>query len=66
MKRLADRVEVFAEDQGSDDPHVVVTNYFGEEEARKRRREFMGKQLAAAFEEDFEPANDFEQVHADG
>lgn len=49
VKRLANRAEAFAEDQGSDDPHVVVTNYFGEEEARKRRREFMGNQLAAAF-----------------
>ncbi|ELY63082.1 tyrosine-type recombinase/integrase [Natrinema versiforme] len=50
VKRLADRIEVIAEEQGSDDAHVVVTNYLGEEEARKRRREFMREQLAAAFE----------------
>ncbi|MGQ3413714.1 hypothetical protein ACT4ML_15825 [Natrinema sp. LN54] len=49
MKRLADRIDVIADEQDSDDS-CVVTNYLGEEETRKRRREFMREQLATAFE----------------
>ncbi|WP_455448195.1 tyrosine-type recombinase/integrase [Natrinema thermotolerans] len=49
VKRLSKRLETIAEEQGSNDPHVIVTNYYGEEEARKRRREFMREQLADAF-----------------
>ncbi|RKD88005.1 tyrosine-type recombinase/integrase [Halopiger aswanensis] len=50
VKRLSSQIEAVAAEQGSSDPNVVVENYLGEEEARKRRREFMREELAAAFE----------------
>ncbi|WP_161605701.1 hypothetical protein [Natrinema pallidum] len=43
-------IEAVADEQGSDDPNVVVTNDLGEEEARKRRREYMTEQFVEAFE----------------
>lgn len=51
VKRLSSQIEAVADEQGSDDPSVVVTNYLGEEEARERRREYMREQLAEAFED---------------
>lgn len=36
-----------AAEQGSSDPNVVVENYLGEEEARKRRRESMREEPRA-------------------
>jgi len=51
ISTLADRIELVAAEQGSSDSTVVVENYLGEEEARKRRREFMRERLAEAFDE---------------
>lgn len=50
VERLSRQIEAVADEQGSDDAQVVVENYLGEEEARRRRREFMREELADAFE----------------
>ncbi|UTF55889.1 tyrosine-type recombinase/integrase [Natronosalvus rutilus] len=50
VQRLSKEVSAIASEQGSKDASVVVSNYLGEEEARRRRREFMKEQLADAFE----------------
>lgn len=50
VKRLSSQIEAVASEQGRADLNVVVENYLGEDEARKRRREFMREQLAEAFE----------------
>ncbi|WP_243645215.1 site-specific integrase [Natrarchaeobius chitinivorans] len=49
VQSLASQVETIAEEQGSSDARVVVENYLGEEEARRRRREVMRERLAEAF-----------------
>ncbi|RQG89718.1 tyrosine-type recombinase/integrase [Natrarchaeobius chitinivorans] len=49
VQALARQVERIAQEQGSTDARVVVENYLGEAEARKRRRKLMSERLAAAF-----------------
>ncbi|MWV39085.1 tyrosine-type recombinase/integrase [Natrialba sp. INN-245] len=49
VQALAAQVEHVAEEQGSADPRVVVENYLGEEQARKRRRTVMREALTDAF-----------------
>ncbi|MFC4541901.1 tyrosine-type recombinase/integrase [Halosolutus amylolyticus] len=50
VETLAERVEAIADEQGSDDASVVVENYLGEGDARKRRRKLMHDRLAEPFE----------------
>lgn len=52
VERLSSQIEAVADKQDSDDAQVVVENYLGEKEVRRRRREFMREELADAFEED--------------
>ncbi len=49
VQQLSRQVQAVADEQGSADAQVVVDNYLGEEEARRRRREFMRAELADAF-----------------
>ncbi|WP_306061789.1 tyrosine-type recombinase/integrase [Natronococcus wangiae] len=49
VERLSEQVQAVAEEQGSANATVVVENYLGEEEARKRRRAFMRERLEDAF-----------------
>ncbi|WP_247004361.1 tyrosine-type recombinase/integrase [Halosolutus gelatinilyticus] len=49
VERLSEQIEAIADEQGSTDPSVVVENYLGEEEARRRRRKLMRDRLAEAF-----------------
>jgi len=47
---LSEQIATIADEQGSDNERVVVENYLGEDEARRRRRGLMADRLAAAFE----------------
>ena len=49
VEQLSEQIETIAHEQGSSDPNVVVENYLGEEEARRRRQAFMREKLADAF-----------------
>jgi hypothetical protein len=49
VERVADRVGAVAEEQGSDDPTVVMQNYLSETERRQRRREEMRDELEGLF-----------------
>ena len=51
VERLSRQIKAIADEQGSDDPTVVVENYLGEEEARRRRGKSMREELAEAFGE---------------
>ncbi|WP_435181840.1 tyrosine-type recombinase/integrase [Halorussus sp. AFM4] len=50
LEAVLEGLEDIAAEQGSDDPRVVLSNYLSEERSRKVRREFMRRELAAAFE----------------
>ena len=47
VQRLSEHVQAVADEQGSADARVVVENYLGDEEARRRRREYMCEELAS-------------------
>ncbi|NHN61353.1 MULTISPECIES: hypothetical protein [Halorussus] len=51
LEAVLEGLEDIAAEQGSDDPRVVLSNYLSEERSRKVRREFMRRELAAAFEQ---------------
>lgn len=51
IEQVAEQVDVAAEEQGSDDPQVVIQNYLSEEERRRRRRKLMRETLEGLFAE---------------
>ena len=51
VNALVEQLDLIAEDQGSSDPEVILSNYLSEDERRRQRRELMRERLSEAFEQ---------------